>query len=62
MVTFELGCTGGIRMFQANLVKDIVEGTCTKALRHERCTVALRQSVYWNMLSVLEVLERESLS
>lgn len=46
MVTFELGCTGGIRMFQANLVKDIVEGTCTKALRHERCTVALRQSVY----------------
>lgn len=35
MATFELGCGGWIRMFQANLVTDIVEGTCIEALRHE---------------------------
>lgn len=35
MVTFEFGHAGWGRMFQANLVKGIVEGTCTEALRQE---------------------------
>lgn len=35
IVTFEFGCGGWGRMFQANLVKGIVAGTCTEALRPE---------------------------